>query len=256
MKSSILFVLFIVAANLVYAKEKNENGSNPYVDCYAKSKNQNKCLDLVGRDLWIPVKKSDCIMITDILSEVYKQKMKFSYKLLYFNEKCRKYSKKYFDRTTYQKPKQVKKYRTLTKSEFSIQVPSTWKEIKADHPSTKLKVYDTNGTSDCNIVITRNTAFNNINPRKFAEYSLSKNNKIPNTKRISHNIGLLGSFPAYISHDLRKVNILGISLPYYVLQYSTVNSGRLFALTCRTPQSDIDSSIKTFKVIAQSFKIN
>lgn len=93
------FCFFSFLALLVSISANGEEGDNPYLKCIAQTKDQDACLDKVGRDYWAPYKlPEDCIVVKEILEAAEKAKWQFSYKVLFFNERCKFLRQPHFER--------------------------------------------------------------------------------------------------------------------------------------------------------------
>ncbi|MEX2162641.1 MAG: hypothetical protein WD823_00140 [Sulfuricaulis sp.] len=94
-----LISLFFVAALLASFPVTSKEVDNPYLKCVAQTKDQDACLDKVGRDHWTPYKSpDDCIIVKETLETAEKSNWKFSYKILFFNERCKSLRQPHFER--------------------------------------------------------------------------------------------------------------------------------------------------------------
>ena len=101
------FVFVLVAIIiLIPGQEAYGDPADDYTKCMQRQKIKDKyfCLDEVGRDAWVPLKEGgstaadECTSIKVTLGLATKMKMNLSYKLLYFNERCRRLSLPHFKR--------------------------------------------------------------------------------------------------------------------------------------------------------------
>lgn len=72
------------AGSITNVEEIENIKSMPYVSCEKETKDQEICLDRVGRHTWYPMQYS-CHMLDDILEG---DPQLYSWKLLFFNERC------------------------------------------------------------------------------------------------------------------------------------------------------------------------
>ena len=93
----LLFIATLSGSLPAYSKES----TNPYVTCMAQTKDQDTCLDKVGRDLWEPTTTpGDCLVVKTTLELAEKNNLQFSYKILYFNERCKAHKQPHYVRAT------------------------------------------------------------------------------------------------------------------------------------------------------------
>lgn len=78
-----------------------EKRNNPFITCVDKqiTKDVDACLEKVGRIEWSPYKSpDDCALIRDILNRADASGWKLSWKLLFMNERCRRYGEPFYER--------------------------------------------------------------------------------------------------------------------------------------------------------------
>ena len=64
----------------------------------AEKKDQEACLESVGRDKWMPYKlPDDCALVKQTLEMARKMGWRYSYKILYFNERCHRLGELHFE---------------------------------------------------------------------------------------------------------------------------------------------------------------
>lgn len=100
-KAAILILLCCTAAS--FPAMAGEREDNPYVQCVEKQqvKDVDACLEKVGRIEWYPIKSPDsCIINKQVLEFADRNKWKFSWKVLFMNERCRRLGEPFYKRAS------------------------------------------------------------------------------------------------------------------------------------------------------------
>ncbi|MEE8151497.1 MAG: hypothetical protein V3T76_00490, partial [candidate division NC10 bacterium] len=84
----VIVAALLIVGTVAMIDPAHTQTENAYVACMKEIKDQDTCLERIGRHSWQPSKVDSCYAVRDILQFAYNQGWNLSWKVLFFNERC------------------------------------------------------------------------------------------------------------------------------------------------------------------------
>ena len=265
-----------------------------YSECMSQFADQEACLKEHGRTSWHPANAGDpdgrqsCALTADILATFDAIGSPLSWKLLFFNERCRRLELPFYlgkegdgdvvegqqgittspggadladalrakllgfdDPVVYQDEK----------FPFSWSYPSSWKAAPSAHSETRLRIVGNGGIGpeDCSANAIVVAAAKDFSSAQYVDYFMENRDlwgrdtlrHLPNFKLLEFEQIFLSNSPAIYGEFTFNYKTAGFDIPTQAYQYSILSDGVVYTITCR---AEIGSSVSDlFRLIASGF---
>ena len=84
----VVVLLMLVGGSPLASSPSYADTQNEYIRCMKETKDQDACLERLGRHSWYPQKVDSCYIVQETLRLASEQGWKLSWKILFFNERC------------------------------------------------------------------------------------------------------------------------------------------------------------------------
>jgi hypothetical protein len=261
-----------------YAREQGSDTSSRtqnYRECVESGTLPSVCDEKFDRIEWMPTEPG-CATTRVTLNFADEQKWKLSWKLLYYNERCRADRLTHYERvastsapadtSTSSATEEFVVYRDQD-SGFAMAYPSTWSLVPTEHPQTRVMVVSQGGagTTDCNVVVTSDVRLTSMTPQEFADainrpkdVEASLKSRFPGFTVIESGITQLDRQSAFTYKAEYPYELLGVGsvgIPWKLLSLVTLKHANVYTITCRAPEAQFDDAMAVFNVILAAFSL-
>ena len=271
-----------------------EKLQSSYSECMSQLADQEVCLEEHGRTSWHPANAGDldgrqsCAITADILAAFDALGSPLSWKLLFFNERCRRLDLPYYvgkegDRDVVEgqqgistPPGSADLADALTAillgfddpvvyqdEEFPISwsYPSSWKAAPSGHSATRLKIVSNGGIGpeDCSVNAIEVASAKGFTSAQYVDYFMENRDQwgrdtlehLPNYKLLKFERSFLSNAPAIYSEYTFTYRTAGFDIPTRAYLHSLLSDGVVYTVTCRAEISLPLTDL--FRLIASGF---
>ena len=265
-----------------------------YSECMSQFADQEACLEEHGRTSWHPANAGDadgrqsCALTADILAAFDAIGSPLSWKLLFFNERCRRLELPYYagkegDGGVVEGQQGISTssgsadladaltaillraddpvvYRD-EKFPLSWSYPSSWKAAPSAHSETRLRIVSNGGVGpeDCSVNAIGVPSAKGLSSAQYVDYFIENKDhwmrdtseNLSNYKLLEFDRSFLSNSPAVYSEFTFTYKTASFDIPMQAYQHSILSDSVVYTITCR---AEIGSSVTDlFRLIASGF---